>query len=172
MHPDPIHDPRCLVTSEALFVDGANGVCHDPRVGDPSPWRAVGLVVATALVIAWLSRARLPSRRRAAWLLALALGAALPGWLALLVVRADGPMQISASAAETRRLHDTLRDFAREHGCAEVRLDHCLTCAPIARLALSGLTCDHPASIELHEDAASGACAVEDDTLICGSAAR
>jgi hypothetical protein len=48
-------------------------------------------------------------------------------------------MQISASAAETRRLHDTLRDFAREHGCAEVRLDHCLTCAPIARLALSGL---------------------------------
>ncbi|MBX7194579.1 MAG: hypothetical protein K1X94_21160 [Sandaracinaceae bacterium] len=169
MDPDPLQDPRCLVTTEALVVDGANGVCRDARVGDASVLRAASWIVGAALVVAWWRAERLPRRRRVAVVVALATMAALPGWYALLAVRADSPSHVAESARDVHRLHDGLRDFARRHGCAEVTVDACTGCAPIARLALSDLICATPASIELHEDALEVGCLEHEARLVCGT---
>lgn len=163
-----LEDPRCLVTTEALVVDGANGVCRDARLGRDVPVRA-SVHLALALSIAVLARrASRPSHRR--WTaLALALVAALPGWHAVLALRADAPSRVAATAQEIRSLHDTLRAFATRHECARIRRDECVACQPVARLALAGLRCEHPASIDLHADAWRG-CIERESTLVCGAA--
>lgn len=161
------------MTGQALFIDGANGICRDARLGDASPARALFLLLAGALVAAWwLGPARIAARRRAWVLVAVGMGAALPGWAAWVALRADGPMRAEHTAAEVTRLGGTLRTFAQARGCAQVRLDHCLTCAPVARLAVAGLRCETPAGLELHEDAWTGPCSVKADALVCGDGAR
>lgn len=169
---DALTDPRCLVTPESLLVDGANGVCRDARLGarDGAMLRAGGLVLAAALIAAWLVARRPGVRGRIALIVALAIGAALPGAHALLAQRADRPTEIAATAAATTRLHDEVRAFARRNGCARTTLDRCAACAPVVRLALAGLRCDRPASIELHADALARPCAARGRTLACGGA--
>jgi hypothetical protein len=144
-----LDDPRCLVTSDALVIDGANGVCPDARIGQANAGLAsfVALLIASLLAALVLTRVRLPARARAMGLFALATLASLPGWYAL---------------------HDALRDFALRRGCAEVRENTCVACEPIARLALSGITCERAATIVLRDGALGGHCIEHADALICG----
>lgn len=172
---DALTDPRCLVTSESLLVDGANGVCRDARLGsrEGGAWRASALLAGALLIAAWL-RAPRPSRRtRLAVLAVLALGAAAPGAWALCAVRADRPAHASVAAEGPTRLHDAVRAFASRERCAAVRIDRCESCDPVIRLALAEQAargCEGPAAwIELHEDALGGRCVERRRTLACGT---
>jgi hypothetical protein len=165
-----LDDPRCLVTSDALVIDGANGVCPDARIGQANAGLAsfVALLIASLLAALVLTRVRLPARARAMGLFALATLASLPGWYALATTRADAPHAVAHTSAEIAALHDALRDFALRRGCAEVRENTCVACEPIARLALSGITCERAATIVLRDDALGGHCIEHADALICG----
>jgi hypothetical protein len=167
-----LDDPRCLVTSDALVIDGANGVCRDARIGRPIAGIAssAALVIASLLAALVLTRVRLPTRARAWGALVLAAVASLPGWYALATTRADAPLAVAHAAAEIAALHDAIRAHAARRGCAEIRESTCVACEPIARLALSGLTCERPATIVLRDDALGGDCVVHEEALICGSA--
>jgi hypothetical protein len=169
---DALTDPRCLVTPESLLVDGANGVCRDARLGarDGIVLHAAGLVLGVVVVAAWLVSGRIAARVRVGVIVVVAIASALPGAHALLALRADRPAAVVATAAATQELHDRVRAFARRRGCARTTLDRCASCAPVVRLALAGLRCDAPASIELHEDALGGECRERGRTLVCGGA--
>ncbi len=169
MEPDPLTDPRCLVTTDALVIDGANGVCRDARLGEASASRALAWLLLAALVFAGWRAKGITSRRRAALVAVTALLAAAPGYLALARSRADAPSRVAQSAEEIRDLERSMRRFARAHGCAVVEGDACAACAPIERLALSGLSCASPAAIELRADALHGACVERGARLVCGA---
>lgn len=168
---DALTDPRCVVTPESLLVDGANGVCRDARLGsrEDAALRAGGLLCGAALIAAWLLTRRATVRMRIALVLTLVVAAAIPGAYSMLALRADRPARMHETVASSMRLHDRARAFAIEHGCARVMLDRCASCAPAMRLALAGLRCARPASIELHERAFDGACEVRGRTLVCGA---
>lgn len=167
---EALTDPRCVVTAEALVLDGTNGVCRDARLGSRGeiPWRAgalaLGVLLLALLLISRAARAR-------AVITALSVALAIPGLLAMATVRADRPTELAHTAAEVRALHDAIRGFAERHGCARVALDRCAACEPIARLALAGLTCDAPATIELHEGALGRGCLERGGALVCGGEA-
>lgn len=171
---DALTDPRCLVTAETLRLDGANGVCRDARLGarDATAQRAGALVLVVALAAAWLFARRPSPRSRALVLAFAAVLAAAPGFHAILAVRADRPAALAETARASTRLHDVVRGFASRHRCARIDVDHCPDCMPAVRLALAGLRCDAPASIELHEGAFAGACVERGRTLFCGEPAR
>jgi hypothetical protein len=166
----PLDDPGCLATSDALVIDGANGVCRDPRLGQTSAGLASGvaLVLASLVAALALTRARLDPRVRARAALCLAALACLPGWYTIATTRADAPQHLERTASEISALHDALRTFARRRGCAQVRENACVACEPIARLALTGLHCDRPAEVRLHEGALGGRCEERAGALVCG----
>jgi len=163
----------CITSTEALVIDGANGVCRDVRADAGAPlglevWLTLVLVAVAAVVL----RARTAVARRR-WIIALMLGAAaIPGTHALLVLRADRPTTIYAHAARIVALHDAVRSYATEHGCAEVVRDACLACRPIALLALVDRRCSDPMPIEFHADALESGCEARGARLVCGHASR
>ncbi|MFO0686463.1 MAG: hypothetical protein U0234_30645 [Sandaracinus sp.] len=169
---DPILDPRCLMTTEALVVDGANGVCHEPRLEARRPPGAASLFALFFVVgaLSWFARDRMPvGLRRGLLVLALAV-AALPGFWALLSVRADAPSLSARSARRLARTHDEIAAFATEHECAWVRTEGSIAALPVARFALVGHRCAHPAPIDLFADALESGCTeAEDGSLACGT---
>lgn len=169
--PNALTDPRCLVTPESLLIDGANGVCRDARLGsrDHGALRFLGLMLGALLVVVWLRSRWTSPRARVALVLVLAIGGATPGAYAILNERADRPTVALSTASTSMRLHEVVRSFARARGCARTTLDRCASCAPLVRLALAGLHCERPASIELHAGAFAGACKVRERTLVCGA---
>jgi hypothetical protein len=164
---------ECITTTEALVIDGANGVCRDVRrdAGEPLGFEVLPALGMLAVAVWALRSVRLAARR---WLVmaAIVAGAALPGWNALLWVRADRPTTIYAHAARVAALHDAVRSHATEHGCAEVVHDECLACRPIALLALVDRRCAEPAPIELHADALESGCEASGARLVCGHPPR
>jgi hypothetical protein len=166
---DPLVDPRCLTTTEAVVVDGTNGVCHGTRMdaGQPLDAGALGVVLLALVSLSWFV-GRGASRPRAIAFVATLVLAALPGATSLLFVRADRPRNVRRAGREVAAVHDAVRAFATEHGCAEVVLDDCAACAPIVRLALVDRRCDAPAPIELRADSIESGCAEEDGRLVCG----
>ncbi len=171
---DPLIDPRCLVDAEAVMVDGADGVCRAPRLGAGRGVGMEGLVglAVAVLALSWFVRTRVSLRaRRVALVLTLAL-AALPGAYAVLFVRADRPSAADRAARQVVRLHDGVRAFAVERGCAWLRTESCTACVATAELALVGLTCEGEttqAPIDLFTDALAVGCAEVDGALRCGT---
>jgi hypothetical protein len=169
---DPILDPRCLMTTESVVVDGANGVCHEPRLDARRP---PGMTAFFALAMmlgamSWFVRTRVPLRLRRTLLLATLAFAALPGFWAILAVRADAPRSIDRSARRITRTHDEVRAFARAHGCAWIRTDSSLAAEPITRLALTGIRCTDPRPIDLFADALESGCTENaEGALQCGT---
>lgn len=171
---DPLIDPRCLVDAEAVAIDGADGVCRAPRLG---AGRGLGpealFVLAIALLaLAWFVRERAPlAARRGALVLTLLL-AAVPGGYAVLGVRADRPSAAPGIARKVTRLHDDVRAFASERGCAWLRTRSCIACVETAELALVGHACSGEttqAPIDLFSDALQVGCAEVDGALRCGT---
>jgi len=169
---DPILDPRCLMTTESLVVDGANGVCHEPRLDARQPPGAAALFALAMMIgaISWFLRAHVSLTLRRALLLGTLGLAALPGYWAIFAVRADAPRSVDRSARRLTRTHDEVRAFARAHGCAWIRTESSLAAEPITRLAMAGLRCSDPAPIDLFADALESGCIETDDgALACGT---
>jgi hypothetical protein len=170
---DPVDAADCNENAEALFIDGANGVCRDVRLEagrgrSEGVELALGFVVAVAVLAAWFRRAA--PRVRALVVVAAASLAAMPGMWALGTRRADRPTAVRDTAAVPRALHDALRAHAEAWGCAEITVHGCPSCEPVGRLALAGLRCDDPAAIELHPGAFDGVCEASGAVLRCGAA--
>lgn len=169
---DPILDPRCLMTTESLVVDGANGVCHEPRLDARQPPGMASLVALAMAIgaISWFVREKVSLRLRRGLLFATLAVAALPGFWAILTVRADAPRAIDRSARRLTRMHDEIRAFARTHECAWIRTESSVAAEPIARLAMAGLRCDDPAAIDLFADALEMGCTEQaNGSLSCGT---
>lgn len=174
---DPLHDPRCLVTTEALFLDGANGVCGTPRhhAGEAPP--ALGLVLfvgvmAVALAVGRGARRLLPRQRRALGVVAVGalVACSAPGLYALGAVRADSPTSAATSAHGVARAHDQVRAFATAHGGAVLRTETETSVVPIARLALTDVPGPGASPIDLFDGTLEEGCRDLGDTLACGSA--
>jgi hypothetical protein len=169
---DPILDPRCLMTTESLVVDGANGVCHEPRLDARQPPGATALfaLAMTIGAISWFVRAQISLRLRRALLLGTLALAALPGAWAILAVRADAPRSVDRSARRLTRTHDEVRAFAHAHQCAWIRTESSVAAEPITRLAMAGQRCADPAPIDLFADALESGCVeTEEGSLACGT---
>lgn len=82
-----------LSTTEAIIIDGANGITHGPREGFPDSGWSLGLFALTVLVGAMVAR------KAPRWLLALLVLPAAPGLWHLLAVRADAPLNRGQTAA-------------------------------------------------------------------------
>lgn len=167
---DPLVDPRCLETTDAVVLDGANGVCHGSRMeaGDALGVGALGVAMLALASLVWFTgRGGLARARHVALALTLIL-AALPGAYSIALVRADRPRNVRRAGREVAALHDAVRAFGRAHGCAEVAVSECTACGEIVRLALAELRCDAPAPIELRGDALASGCAEESGRLVCG----
>ena len=171
---DPLIDPRCLVDLEAVAIDGADGVCRAPRLGAGRGLGMEALVVMSVavLALAWFVRERASLRaRRSALVLTLVL-AAVPGGYAVFAVRSDRPIAAATAARRIARLHDDVRAFAAEKGCAWPRTESCIACVPTAQLALVGLECAGDATtapIDLFSDALAASCGEVDGALRCGT---
>jgi hypothetical protein len=122
-----------------LVVGGANDVCGPPGSATPAVHAAtlalgasLGVVVALALG----GRVRL-SARRAGLLVAIATLVAAPGAHALLVDRADAPLQASSTAKAIASLLDDMNDLAASrHGCVTEAPGDCVACQPLLRFVL------------------------------------
>lgn len=185
---DPLRDPRCLVTTDAIVIDGANGVCHDARIAG-GRGRFDSLAVHTALSLAVLAASlialslvrRGPARPVRALrglapiapALVLALVAALPGVWALTYVRADAPHRWPARAARLAQRLDTVVRFAAQHqGCVIAELSACPACDPLVRYAVPvhRARCPRIARITFGRDGLAGACIARGpDALWCGA---
>lgn len=167
---DPLVDPRCLPTTEAVVVDGMNGVCHGTRMsaGEPLDAGVLGVVLLALVSLAWFVGPRRSSRPRSIAFVATLVLAALPGATSILFVRADRPRNVRRAGREIAAVHDSIRSYATEHGCAEVVATECTACDPIVRLALVDRECEAPAPVELRADSIESGCAEEDGRLTCG----
>jgi hypothetical protein len=169
---DPILDPRCLMTTESLVVDGANGVCHEPRLDARQPPGAASLFALAMMLgaISWFVRDKVSLRLRRGILLVTLAVASVPGFWAILTVRADAPRTVDRSARRLTRTHDEVRAFTEAHGCAWIRTEGSIAAEPIARLAMTGLRCANPAAIDLFADALESGCVESvDGSLACGT---
>lgn len=97
-----------LSTTEALVIDGANGVTRAPRLGFPDAgWQlALGVVVLLAALV--VGRTRLGSRR--AVLAAVLLAGAGLGLVHVAVLRADAPLARWQAASP---IVDSMESLAR-----------------------------------------------------------
>ncbi len=162
--------PDCPSTVEVLVLDGANGICSEARSGAGTGGLAhVGLLCAASVVVGLLVAGARAPRLRALLLVIAASLASLPGLYALAVERADSPAHTLATARSTRALHDRIRAFATQRGCAVLEDRSCQSCFPIRHFALSGLRCDHRGRLELLPGSVGEACVEDGDTLRCGA---
>lgn len=169
---DPILDPRCLVSTESVIIDGANGVCHASRLHarEMPGGAALFALVVTLGAISWFVRARISLSLRRSLLLITLAAASLPGLWVILAVRADAPRSVDRSARRITRTHDEVRAFAAAHGCAWIRTNTSLAAEPITRLAIVDLHCADPAPIDLFADALESGCVEQTDgSLACGT---
>ena len=178
---DPLRDPRCLVTTDSVVIDGANAVCHAPRLGHPgSP---LAFVVACIVFVATLAALRSFRGSRdaggAAVTLALflLLGAA-PGLASLALTRADRPSNAFTLSRQISSLADSITRFDRAHaGCIVIDTSQCIACEPIARFARSASTrnaslpCPIPAVVQLGEGSLGGTCTETAASLRCSATA-
>jgi len=185
-------DPRCLVTTETLIIDGANAVCRFPRIGahrEALPGIAWQVAIALALLLIVAVRRQRVRRRLVTAVLIGALGSAIPGTYALLALRADGPLRQAQTGREITDLLVTVDEFvARKDEC--VVLDsQCFACRAIllfvsrariwdegavgsgARVPFPGIrVCRGPSGlITLGADSLERSCRASDDSLVCGS---
>lgn len=179
---DPLRDPRCLVTTDAVVIDGANGVCHEARAGAGAAHRGSSFFAASAGLLALvflgaaLTRARRgPSRNLAPGLaVVFALVCALPGFHAVFFVRADAPASWPSRAHALQERIETVVSFSeRHHNCVWTDLRACPACDPVMRYAVPvpPAHCARIARINFAADGLAGACVRTDpDTLTCGGA--
>lgn len=129
---DPLRDRSCLMSLDAVVVDGANGVCHAPRFfATASPWIAIVIALCElGLALAWLSAIRRGRRALATGIAALVLASLVPGWVALLTVRADRPTALVSAVRTVASVHESGGD----HRLVATR-DAPVAIDPILRLA-------------------------------------
>lgn len=160
------------MTTESLVVDGANGVCHEPRL-DAGQLPGAGALFALAMTfgaMSWFVRQNQPVRLRRTLLFATLMIASLPGFWAIFTVRADAPRTIDRSARRITRTHDEVRAFTEAHGCAWIRTESSVAAEPITRLAIAGFRCADPAAIDLFADTFESGCVeAADGSLACGT---
>lgn len=154
-------DPRCLVTTEAVVIDGANGVCGARRterfdVHARSPL-FLALLIVTLLSLVWRTGLKLPvgalprcwrARLRLVVLSGLLL-AGVPGTYAVCAVRGDRPAARASMAAIVQRALETLERRRRDTGCLGEPVGSCVACVPLVRLSTVGsLPCDFEMPLE------------------------
>jgi hypothetical protein len=145
-----------LQTVENTLTSAANAV--DAQAAHGLAFNALG----AALAFAVLRRKR---RRAGVAIVAYALFAAVPGFVAVAHGEGDEP-------ARVERLATSMESFARARGCAAVLRSSCEACDPVARFALAPVApCASPAPIVLASDALEGPCVERDGTLFCGTSA-
>lgn len=182
-------DSRCLVTTEAIMLDGANSVCGASR--HPEQWQLPGALLPFIAVTAAVAVAAVlfcGKRAVGRWaVVAFALSCA-PGLWAVLITRADAPGRVYRLAAEVAQFGDALSRFHQGRKVLSVQ-NECLECQapllfvdqgklPECRAAADGkLECLVPpnrtwtppdGTLVLRPDALRGACTVVGATLTCG----
>jgi len=122
-----------------LVLGGANDVCGPPGTATPAlhaATLALGASLGVAVMLALVGRIR-PSARRAGLLVLLAALVAAPGAHALLVDRADAPLQARSTAKAIASLVDAMNDLAvSRNGCATHAPGDCVACQPLLRFVL------------------------------------
>jgi hypothetical protein len=165
---DPLLDSRCLVTPEALVIDGANGLCAQARLGPRAVWSGpIVAALVVALVVVLLAGR---GRRAAGVLLGLVTAAVVPGWWAQLAVRADRPLAFIDSAQPVRRLTESIEQFVEGAPCVDVQRNDCVACEPIVRFATAGLRrcpAEPARALLLEADALGGRCSRTETRLSC-----
>lgn len=182
-------DPRCLVTTEAIMLDGMNSVCGASR--HPEQWHLPGAAIPFMAATIAVTAAAVLFRGKRSIVRLIAVGLALswaPGLWAVVFTRADAPGRVYGMAAEVARFGDTLARFHDNHKVLSVQ-NGCLECQapllfvdqgrlPECRAAADGmLECLVPpnrtwrtpdGSLVLHPNALHAECAIAGVTLTCG----
>lgn len=182
-------DPRCLVTTEAIMLDGTNSVCGASR--HPEQWQLPGAAIPFMLVVAAVGVAAALFRGKQAvsrFIVVVLTLSCAPGLWAVLITRADAPGRVYRIAAEVARFGDALARFHQGRSVVSVQND-CLECQapllfvdqgrlPECRVAADGRSeCLVPpnrtwtpadGALVLHPDALRGECAAVGATLTCG----
>ncbi len=83
-----------LATPEAVLLDGANGVTNAPRQHFPDATLMLAIAATAAVATRW--------RRKPALVAALLLGASIPGFVHVLALRGDAPLERPRAAAVIR----------------------------------------------------------------------
>ena len=192
---DSTTDTRCLETTEALLLDGANGVCSGPR--HPDQWQTLPTVGIFIFVVAATALWSCLPSGRARKVLSFALAGAFllsvaGGFHALLFIRADAPMRSTEIVRRVSNLTSSIENFYRLRHAVTLE-NRCLECLPALLFAQGGrmphcekargtsvadfcLVPPHRDSSEpegrivLEKDAAHGDCRQTADQLVCGTA--
>lgn len=168
----------CLSDPAAFVIDGANRTCR--LAGASATWLRVGTVLLALLCIVCLHQALTRDARaprvhavRLLTAVACALGAAVPGILLVLFVRADAPLHAAATAAQVRSRMAAFAEVGEGLACVDIERDECSACQPLAQLVY--LACDAKnrgagGKAVFEANAFSGApCERRGDRVICGA---
>ncbi|MBL8936810.1 MAG: hypothetical protein JNM69_19780 [Archangium sp.] len=164
------HDDRFpLSTPEAIVLDGANSVSGAPRAHFPEAAFSLSLAAVALLVTVVAVRTK-----RAALVVPVVLGlAALPGLFALVVQRADAPMNRAALTALVKvGVNDLKAQAAWPQAAVQVVRDDDDVLFPLARYAWpSRPTVDGGVALELRGSALITACHHEamGGHVVCGA---
>lgn len=146
-----------LSTGQSILIDGANGVTSAPRAHFPYGGVWLGLAVLVALIVRVVKRPLV--------LLALLIAGSLPGFVHLLVLRADAPVQRWALAKSIKAALEDVQQHAPwpQSQVTVVREDDSMF--PLGRYALPSRT---TGSLELELRDGEGACRQAGQRVICG----
>jgi hypothetical protein len=149
--------PTPLATAESILIDGANGMTSAPRAHFPHAGWALGLALGVALIVRLVKRPLI--------LLGLLVVGSTPGFVHLLVLRADAPSKRWQLAGAIRTTLDDLQRAAPwPHGqVSVVREDDSVF--PLGRYALPSRGAG---AIEVELRDGEGVCRVEATRVICG----
>jgi hypothetical protein len=156
-----------LSTNESIVIDGANSVGGAPRQHFPDAPLSLGL----GAVIFLASLVGLRTKRFRPALLAALLVASGPGGIAVLVLRADAPMQRRAlTDAVTASLTDVQRVAPWPQQQAQVVLDDGDVLFPLGRYAWPNRP-DAGVEVELRGSVLQSNCARDDASghVVCGA---
>lgn len=146
-----------LSTGQSILIDGANGVTSAPRGHFPYGGVWIGVAIFVALIVRVVKRPLV--------LLALLFAGALPGFLHVLVLRADAPLKRGGLAASIKATLDDVQHHVPwpQSQVSVVREDDSLF--PVGRYALPSRN-SGPLELELRDG--EGVCRQVEQRVICG----
>lgn len=152
-----------LATPEAVLLDGANGVTNAPREHFPDATVMLGIAVAVAVSARWI--------RKPAFVAALLLGASVPGFVHVLALRGDAPLNRGAStSAITTSLADLQRRLPWPQTSVKVVHEEDDVLFPLGRYALPSRPepAGTPLELELGVGPLGSTCREAHVRLVCG----
>ena len=141
------------------MIDGANGVTSAPRAHFPQGGWWLGLAILVALIVRVVKRPLI--------LLGMLVVGSIPGFVHLLVLRADAPLKRGEMAGAIKTTLEDLQQHAPwpQSQVSVVREDD--TMFPLGRYALPSRGAG---SLEVELRDGVGVCRVETQRVICGGA--